>query len=249
MASPSDFQRGFAEHEAQDIHGDRLGPFIGDIVFGAHDGIVTTFAVVAGTVGAKLHVTIIVILGAANLLADGVSMGAGAFLSLRSQKDQYERLLQEELQEIARVPAYEREEVRLAFRAKGFTGDDLERAVAIITADEQRWARMMMQEEHGLAGGAVDRPVLHALATFAGFVVFGAVPLLPYVFGIGGAHHFLVAILSTGIALLFAGVTRTLVTRQRVIRGILEVLAIGSVASLVAYATGVALRDVAGMAG
>ncbi|MFA6038666.1 MAG: VIT1/CCC1 transporter family protein [Candidatus Peribacteraceae bacterium] len=244
MMNHPDIKNRLAQHRAQEIHGSALGPFIHDIVFGAHDGIVTTFAVVAGTVGAELPVSVIVILGVANLLADGVSMGAGAYLSIKAEKDQYERILKEELQEIEHVPEMEREEIREVFEAKGFTGADLDRAVQIITGDKNMWAKTMMHEEHGLTGETTSRPFLHALATFLGFGFFGAVPLLPYLFGVGGEHQFLVAVLSTAVALLFVGVTRSIVTRERVVRGVVEVLAVGTVATSVAYITGTLLRGV-----
>ncbi|MEK7218875.1 MAG: VIT1/CCC1 transporter family protein [Patescibacteria group bacterium] len=245
MIDRTDMKHRLAQHRAQEIHGSALGPFIHDIVFGAHDGIVTTFAVVAGTVGAELPVSVIVILGLANLLADGVSMGAGAYLSLRSEKDQYERILKEELHEIETMPDMEREEIREAFEAKGFRGADLDRAVQVITADKTTWAKTMMHEEHGLTGETASRPLLHGFMTFLGFLVFGSIPLLPYVFGFGGGRQFLTAILSTAAALLFVGVTRSIVTRERVVRGVIEVLAVGTIATAVAYVTGALLRQVA----
>lgn len=245
----SDIKRRLAQHRAADIHGSALGPFIHDIVFGAHDGIVTTFAVVAGTVGAELPVSVIVILGIANLLADGVSMGAGAFLSLRSEKDQYERILKEEMQEIEHMPEMEREEIREAYEAKGFTGTDLDHAVAILTRDKDVWAKTMMHEEHGMTGETASRPFLHGLMTFLGFLVFGAIPLAPYLFGFGGGRQFLTAVLSTAAALLIVGITRSVVTRERIVRGVVEVLAVGSLATVVAYGTGVLLKQVAAVAG
>ena len=244
MTDHADIKRQLAQHRAHEMHDTALGPFIHDIVFGAHDGIVTTFAVVAGTVGADLPVSVIIILGVANLLADGVSMGAGSFLSLRSEKDEYERILKEELYEIDKMPELEREEVREAYEAKGFTGSDLDRAVDILTRDREIWAKTMMHEEHGMTGETTARPLLHGFATFLGFLIFGAIPLAPYVFGFGGGHQFLTAILSTAAALLIVGITRSMVTRERIVHGILEVLAVGTIATAVAYGTGVMLRQI-----
>jgi VIT1/CCC1 family predicted Fe2+/Mn2+ transporter len=234
-----DIQKALEEHRAAEIHGSRLGPYIHDIVYGAHDGIVTTFAVVAGTAGAHLPVGVVIILGVANLLADGVSMGAGSFLSLRSERDQYNRLRAEEVKEIASDPEVEREEVREAYRAKGFTGKDLERVVEVITGDKEVWVRTMMLEEHGMVQDDTDGALLHAGATFTGFVIFGTVPLLPYFLG---TNDFPTAIVGTFLALLLVGVTRSIVTRQRMIRGILEILVIGTGTALIAYFVGVALR-------
>jgi VIT1/CCC1 family predicted Fe2+/Mn2+ transporter len=241
-----DIKQRLAAHKAEDTHGSRLGPVIHDIVYGAHDGIVTTFAVVAGTVGADLPGAVILVLGAANLFADGFSMGAGAYLSARSAADQYARLRAEELDEIDRHPDMEREEIREAYEAKGFAGADLDRAVAVVTADKGRWADAMMLEEHGLSAPAASGAFVHGLATFLGFVVFGAVPLLPYAFAVvAPERRFAAAVAAAAVALLLVGVTRSYVTRQRPIRGIAEIMAIGAVSTAIAYGVGVALRGIA----
>lgn len=241
-------QEDLLKHRASELHGSHLGPWIHDIVYGAHDGIVTTFAVVAGTVGAGLPTGIVVIIGMANLLADGVSMGAGAFLSLRSERDQYDRLLKEELQEIEDDPEIEREEIREAYLAKGFAGEDLERTVEIITRDKTVWAETMMREEHGtMPPGSSDKALLHGMATFLGFLVFGGVPLLPYLMIRAGSNNFVLAITGTAAALLLVGITRSLVTRERIYRGAVEILLIGAATAGIAYVVGVVLKGVAGL--
>jgi VIT1/CCC1 family predicted Fe2+/Mn2+ transporter len=235
-------------HRRDEVHGSHLGPFIHDIVYGAHDGIVTTFAVVAGTVGADLPHSVIIILGVANLLADGVSMGAGAFLSIRSARDQYRRLEQQERAEILSDPELEREEIRQIYAMKGFHGRDLENAVDIITSDSGRWVEAMMLEEHGLTKASESRPLAHSAATFLGFIIFGSVPLLPYFLGVPLGDRFLIAVVSTFLALLAIGITRSAVTRQRLVQGVLEILAIGISTAAIAYGVGLALRGVAGAA-
>lgn len=243
MSAPID-QR-LAEHRKKDVHGHRLGPFIQDIVYGGHDGIITTFAVVAGSAGADFSFGVIIILGFANLLADGVSMGVGAFLSKKAEADQYQRLRQEELQEIIDDPEVERAEVREAYAAKGFSGADLERVTEVLTRDQQIWAETMMREEHGMCDAADGSSVMHGLFTLVGFLIFGFVPLIPYVFGLSG-DRFVLAIIATGIALLLLGVTRSYVTRQRLIRGIVEILVLGTITATIAYGVGVLLRPLVG---
>lgn len=237
--------KALAEHRRQEVHGHRLGPYIHNIVYGGNDGIVTTFAVVAGTVGAGLPGYIVIILGLANLLADGVSMAAGAYLSLKSERDQYMRLRKEELQEIRDHPALERAEVREFLAKKGFRGRDLDRAVAVITSDKNVWADEMMSEEHGLTRQASSRPLVHGAVTFASFVLFGSVPLLPYIFL--ASQNFAVAMASTLVAMLFLGGLRSYVTRERLLRGAFEVVGVGFAAAAVAYAVGVLLKGVATM--
>src|SRR3989344_3475917 len=121
-------------HREEQIHGSRLAPFIQDIVYGGIDGIVTTFAVVSGSEGAALPNHVVIILGYANLLADGLSMGVGNFLSIRSERDNYERLYKEELKEIAEDPSVEKEEIREIYSGKGFAGKELDMVVERITA-------------------------------------------------------------------------------------------------------------------
>ncbi len=242
-----DLKEALAKHRAEELHGSTLGPWIHDIVYGAHDGIVTTFAIVAGTAGAELSAGIVIILGIANLLADGVSMGAGAFLSRKAEHDQYQRLYKEEMKEIEDDPEIEREEVREFYAAKGFTGKDLERAVQIITSDKAVWAETMMREEHGMTDDSSENALLHGFATFGGFLIFGSVPLLPYFFLQGGVNNFQYAIVGTAIALALVGLTRSIVTRERIYRGAVEILLIGAVTASIAYGVGVALKNFAGV--
>lgn len=234
-----------AAHRASEIHGMQLGSYVQDIVYGGNDGIVTTFAVVASTVGADLPPAIIIVLGLANLFADAASMGGGSFLSTKSQRDQYRRLWKEELEEIRRHPELEKAEVREAFHEKGFEGKDLDRAVEVITADEEHWVRTMMVEEHGLTEEASERPAAHGIVTFLSFVAFGFIPIIPYFFSAFSAGRFLVAIASSLAALTALGATRSIITRERVIRGTLEVVVIGAIAGAIAYGVGVALRGLA----
>lgn len=245
MPNPPEVQQKLDAHKDDNTHGRQLGGYVQDIVYGGNDGIVTTFAVVASTVGADLPAGIIIILGLANLFADATSMGGGSFLSTKSQRDQYRRLWKEEVEEIRKHPDLERAEVREAFHAKGFEGKDLDRAVEIITADEEHWVRTMMVEEHGLTEEASEKPFRHGLVTFLSFVAFGFIPIIPYFFSAFESGRFLVAIISSLVALTALGVTRSVITRERVIRGTIEVVLMGAVAGTIAYVVGVALRGLA----
>ncbi len=229
-------------------HGLRLGSFVQDIVYGGNDGIVTTFAIVAGTVGAAMPTYVIVILGLANLVGDGMSMASGAYLSLKAERDQYRRIRREEEEEIDSHPEAEREEVREAFQKQGIVGESLDALTAILTSNRTLWVETMMREEHGLLRQTTDRPLLHAVVTFLSFVLFGSIPLLPYVLGFGGVHQFLVAVLSVFAALFLLGITRSIVTNARRIRGIVEILLVGFLSTGVAYAIGVLLKGLTGAA-
>lgn len=236
------------EHRASEPHGTTFGPYIHDIVYGANDGIVTTFAVVSGVNGAELSSAVVVILGLANVLADALSMGLGNFLSTKSKRDNYRRILKEEQREVEEMPEIEREEIREMYRAKGFSGADLESVTRVITSDKDVWVDTMMREEHGLAAEDSDNAALHGFVTFASFIVFGMIPIIPYLLPIPQVSRFMVTIVATGFALLLVGFLRSWVTRERIFRGPLEILAVGSLCAAAAYFVGAALRGVAGAA-
>lgn len=226
-----------------------LGPFIHDLVYGANDGIVTTFAIVSGVAGAELSYATVVILGLANVLADGLSMGLGNYLSLRSKHDNYQRVLKHELQEIDTEPIIAREEVRRLYMRKGLSGVQLEHVVSALTADKQLWAETMMREEHGLSSEEVEQPVLHGFITFISFLIFGLIPIAPYILGVAPETVFRSAIIATGIALLSVGFLRSYVTKERIFKGPLEILFVGSICAVAAYAAGALLKSFVGIVG
>ena len=224
-----------------------IGEFIQDIVYGGNDGIVTTFAVVAGATGANLPVGVIIILGLANLLADGTSMATGAFLSIKSEMDQYVRLRKSEAKHIQHSPDVQTEAVRTFYKEKGIVGEANDHITEVITSDQDLWLDTIMLEEHGLTEDSASRPVAHGFMTFVAFCIFGAIPLIPYVFGINPEYRFVTAIVSTAIALLALGFTRSYVTKERLIRGPIEVFLVGALGAIVAYVIGVLFKDLTGI--
>lgn len=156
--------------------------YVRDWIFGGIDGVVTTFAIISGVVGANLSVRVIVVLGLANIVADGFSMAASNFLGTKAEKDEVKHLEAVEHRHIDETPHGEKEEVRQIFEKKGFGGEDLERAVETITADRQRWVQTMLSEEYGLPL-SVRTPWIAGLVTFSAFVVCGLLPLMPFLMG------------------------------------------------------------------
>jgi vacuolar iron transporter family protein len=166
--------------------------YLRDWVYGGIDGSVTTFAVVSGVAGASLPSSVIVILGLANLIADGFSMAASNYSGTRTEKQEIDALYAQERRHIETHPEGEREEVRQIFEKRGFAGEDLERAVDVVTADQDRWIRFMLTEELGQPSH-VRSAIKAGLSTFAAFAVCGFVPLIPFLLFMADSYAFSLA--------------------------------------------------------
>lgn len=228
-------------------HQRQTGTYLADIIFGANDGIVTTFAVVAGAVGADLPTVVIIVLGLANLLADGASMGLGNYLGKKSEQRFIAKQRQKEGWEIDHLALIERDEVRQLYRHKGFSGRLLDQVVTVITRDRQVWLNTMMREELGLIEKPDGAPSRHGWATFAAFVLAGLLPLVPFIFHLSLALAFPAAITITFVTLFIIGSSRSQVSAQRWWAAGGEMLVVGGIAALLAYGTGTVLRAVFGI--
>ena len=218
--------------------------YLKDFIYGAIDGAVTTFAVVAGVAGAGLSSAVIIILGFANLFADGFSMAISNFLGTRAENQLRDKARQREFDEIRKYPQGEREEIRQIYARKGFEGQLLEEVVEVIIADKKRWVDTMIQEEHGMALEN-HNATKGGLATFAAFCLIGLIPLLPYLLNWLLAYEvaspFLWSSILTGVAFLIVGALKARFVNQFWLVASLETLAIGGVAALLAYGAGVFL--------
>lgn len=221
------------------------GSYLRNMVYGANDGIVTTFAVVAGVAGANLSTKIILILGFANLVADGLSMALGNILGTRSENQLKKEELKVEHFEIDHVPEEEAKEIEEIYKKKGFKGDDLKRAVQIITSDKNIWAKEMMIHELGIIPGEEESPWKNGLATFVAFASAGLLPLLPYVFNIAIKDTFTTAIIFTAVALFAVGAARTVFTKKNWLLAGLEMLGVGAIAAIAAYVLGYFIEHIA----
>lgn len=209
--------------------------YLSDFIYGGVDGTITTFALVAGIEGAVLSKNFTLILGFANLLADGFSMAASNYSGTKADLDNLERLREIENRHIALVPDGEREEVRQILEQKGIAKDKLGPLVEAITANRETWVNYMITEEYGVS--TADKQPIHAgSATFLAFVVCGIVPLVPYL--LGAPDAFLFSSVATALTFFIIGAMKS---RYSIIRwwwSGLETLMIGSLAALIAYSVG-----------
>jgi len=222
--------------------------YIGEFIYGGIDGSVTTFAVVAGAAGAHLDSAIVIILGFANLIADGFAMSVGSYLSTKSEIDNYNKHVKIEYWEIEHLPEKEREEIREIYEAKGFEGELLEQVVDKITEDKDRWVDVMMKEELEMAK-ETKSPFKMGMVTFISFLIMGIIPLLVYVIdytvGFKG-DMFLYSSVMTFIVFALIGFAKSYVTHTNKLRGVAETLFLGGSAAVLAYVIGGLLENMLG---
>ncbi|MET0381455.1 MAG: VIT1/CCC1 transporter family protein [Methyloceanibacter sp.] len=217
--------------------------YLRDWVYGGIDGTVTTFAVVAGVTGAALSYKALLILGAANLIADGFSMAAGNYSGTKAEIEEYEQVRRMEERHVEFAPEGEREEIRQIFEAKGFSGEALDSAVDVITGTRERWIDTMMTEEHGLPP-ITRSPARAALTTFLAFLLCGAIPLLPFIAGMPASVA--ASTLMTGATFFLIGSLRSRWSPTPWWRAGLETFLIGICAAGLAYVTGIVIAALVG---
>jgi VIT1/CCC1 family predicted Fe2+/Mn2+ transporter len=220
-----------------------------DFVYGATDGAVTTFAVVAGVIGASLSPSIVLILGFANLFADGLSMAVGNYLAAKTRLEYIEKARRREEWEIDNIVEQEKQEIREIYTKKGFKEELLEEIVRIITSRRKVWVDTMMKEELGLIEDSSRRPLETALTTFVAFNLVGLIPLLPFVamfiagFAlISSSDAFTYSVVLTGAAFFLIGGVKGKIVQKPLIRSGINTLLIGGIAAYVAFVVGYLLN-------
>lgn len=226
----------------------QISPFqtyLKEIVYGGNDGIVTTFAVVAGFTGAQAGTSIptysiltVLLFGLTNLFADSASMGLGNFLSVRSGQDNYKRQKAKELYEIRNHPEMELKETHEILKNKGYSEIEAIQMAHLYAKNEEYWLEFMMNQELELPNPTKEKAHLTALATTTAFIAFGFIPLIPYLFTNNQANAFSFSLIATVIALILLGLLRWRITKESLARSVLEVVIVGSTAASIAFAVG-----------
>ena len=241
-----------AAHQARapESHQQEQGQYIKSAVYGGLDGIITTFAVVAGVAGAHLATAVVLILGFANLIADGLSMAIGDYLSTKAEQHYHQAERRREQWEVEHYPEGEKRELVELYVDKGMAPEDAAAVVEIFARNENTWVDVMMVEELGIVASD-ESPLKNAVTTFLSFGVFGLVPLLAYVAVAlvpdwrGSINMFVVASICTGVSLFVLGLLKVRITGRNWLRSGLETLLVGGVAAAAAYGIGALLGGLA----
>ncbi|MEO8581248.1 MAG: VIT1/CCC1 transporter family protein [Patescibacteria group bacterium] len=234
--------------QAEKIHGVFDSGLLKAAVFGANDGIVTTFAVVAGVAGAGLSPSIILIMGIANLIADGISMGMGDYLGERSERRHKQHQFEIEKWEIRNIPNEEKTELIEYFVKKGVDIGEAEKLASTITKYPKLWTELGFIDEMGVVPNFDGKIWKTGAMTFLAFMLAGSLPLMPYFVEFAGfplalSYQFPLSILSTAGTLFFVGSLRTFITKGTWWKNGLEMLVIGATAASAAYIVGALIEN------
>jgi VIT1/CCC1 family predicted Fe2+/Mn2+ transporter len=210
---------------------------LSDIILGGQDGLVNVLGVILGVAAAGAEPRIIIAGGLAATFAESISMGAVAYTSTLADADAYKAEREREKKEIEETPEMEREEVRLIYEKKGFTGKDLDDIVGVITSNKRVWLDVMMSEELGLQPVDDQRAFQSALIVGTSAAAGSFVPLMPFFF-LPVSWAIPVSFLVSGTALFAVGAYKAQTTVGRWYRSGLQIMIIGLVSAIVGYAIG-----------
>ena len=206
-----------------------------DVVIGMSDGLTVPFALAAGLSAAVTSSSLIVTAGLAEVAAGAIAMGLGGHLAATTDIEHFDAEVARERREIAEVPHLEVAEVESVMRGFGLDGEPLERVVAAITANRDRWVEFMMRFELGIERPDPRRAFTSAFKIGGEYIVGGLVPLVPYML-VPAVHDAMVwSVISTGVALLAFGAIKGRFTGMNLVRSAIQTLVVGGLAAGAAF--------------
>lgn len=240
----------FKRHLAEEHNGHTISHHLKEFIYGGSDGIVTTFAVVAGFSGANigqgtlnLSMMSVLLFGLANLFADGAAMGLGSLLSMRSHKKLFQNAFEKELEETKKSYDFEILETEHIFEEQGYSESDAKQLSKLIANNPRFWSEFMVMYEIGISNPENENEYLNGIATFVSFLFFGFIPLIPYFFKASQNVLFLYSTFATFLSLCLLGFLRSYLAKEKLVPAIAEVLFVGVVSSSLAYIVGYLFKN------
>ena len=221
-------------------HAGHSGGWIGQAVYGANDGLGAVFGIVTGMAGYSGGGYVVWVAGVAGTLASALSMGSGAYLARKSEREVYEAELDRERREIEQNPEEEKQELALFYQLKGFTAEESAMMAERLTQNPEQFLKTLAHEELGLSSTSFPNPVKEAFSASAATAAGGIIPVIPFLFFTGTLAIILSLIISTAAHFL-VGVLKTIVTGRSWWRSGLEMTLVGLLTASIAYGVGVLL--------
>ncbi|HXG13890.1 MAG TPA: VIT1/CCC1 transporter family protein [Candidatus Nitrosotenuis sp.] len=215
---------------------------IRDFVFGFGDGINTSLGIAAGVGGADVSSSIIILAALVGMFTGAKAMAVQNYLAVKAHRELLKSEIAREEWEIEHKPDLERKEIEDIYKAKGFSGKDLEMIVNKITSDKKIWLDTMLTEELKLNVEVVGSPLKSAFRMFGAFLVGGILPIIPFFF----LHGYVPLAIAVGISLsasFIVGAIKSRLAQTNIIKGGLEMAGLGTGIALVGFGIGAELSD------
>ena len=222
----------FAEKERIAARG-RIRQFM----FGSLDGLLVPLGVVSGVAGGTSNSKIVVIAGVAEAFAGALSMGAGEYLSGKSEAQVHQAAIKDEEEEIAAIPDVERLEIELLFEREGLSHDDAALVAEKVTTSHRSWVNTMVEKELGLSAEPEGSALKDSLSMGASYLLASLVPLGPYLF-LPVRPAFIVSVTLTIVALFVIGLIKGRLATMSLWRSVVEVVVIGAASAAGGYLLG-----------
>src|SRR5579864_3282342 len=221
----------------------RGGGWLGDAIYGANDGLGAVFGIVSGVSGYTGGSNLVLISGLAGMLASALSMGSGAFLATKSEREVYEAEIGREKREIEEDPEEEKEELALFYQLKGFTEDESRLLASRLAEKPEQFLRTLAHEELGLSEDNFPNPAVAAISAMLSTAVGAFIPIIPFFFLTGFTAIIVAAIISL-MAHFLVGAAKTLVTGRSWFGSGMEMTVVGAVEAVITYVLGAAFKAV-----
>ncbi len=218
-------------------HG-RGGSWVADAIYGVNDGLGAVFGIVSGVAGAtgnQQHYVLIA--GLAGMLASALSMGAGAYLAVKSEREVYEAEISRERREIEENPAEEKEEMALFYELQGFETQEARRMADTVARDSEQMLRTMAQSELGLSERHFPSPWTSCFSAGISTAVGAFIPIIPFFF-MGGMEAVIIAFGISVLAHFAVGAAKTIITTRKWWASGLEMTLVGILEAVVTYGLG-----------
>jgi vacuolar iron transporter family protein len=214
-----------------------------DFVFGFGDGVNTSLGIAAGVGGADVSSDLIILAALVAMFTGAKAMAVQNYLAVKSQRELLKSEIERENWEIENKPEDEKREIEEIYKAKGFSGKDLEMIVNKIISDKKVWLDTMLTEELNLNLEIAGHPIRSAFRMFGSFLVGGILPIIPFFFGSG----FTPLLIAIGISIttsFIVGAIKSRMANISIIKGGIEMAGLGTGIALIGYGIGAELASI-----
>jgi VIT1/CCC1 family predicted Fe2+/Mn2+ transporter len=223
----------------------RGGGWLGDAIYGANDGLGAVFGIVSGVAGytGGAASNLVLISGLAGMLASALSMGSGAFLATKSEREVYQAEIGREKREIEEDPEEEQEELALFYQLKGFTEEESRMLASRLAEKPEQFLRTLAHEELGLSEDSFPNPWVAAVSATISTALGAFIPIIPFFF-LSGITAIIVAAFISLVAHFAVGAAKTLVTGRSWFNSGMEMTVVGGVEAVITYVLGAAFKAI-----